>query len=97
MHRAEENNMLPLQTITSDDNEEILAGAAATLSLLSPTTDNSTCQNPSQSPIKMKCYYHHTHCCSLGYLNDPIPDDVVILTSAIPFQYSKIEGGILSL
>ena len=33
---AEENNMLPLQTITSDNNEEALVSAAAALSLLLP-------------------------------------------------------------
>ena len=39
-HGAEENNVLPSQTITSDDNEEDLASAATALSLLSPPTDN---------------------------------------------------------
>ena len=45
MHGAEEHNVLPLQTITSDDNVEALAGSAVTLSLLFPPTDNSTTQN----------------------------------------------------
>ena len=44
MYETEENNVLPLQTITSDGNEEALAGAATKLSPLSPSTDNSTIQ-----------------------------------------------------
>ena len=44
--------MLPSVTITSDDNEEALAGAAATLSPLSPPTDNSASENLSQSSGK---------------------------------------------
>ena len=42
MHGAKENNVLPLQTITSGDNDEALAGAATTLSLPSPSMDSST-------------------------------------------------------
>ena len=34
IHRAEENNVPPSQTIISDNKEEALAGAATTLSLL---------------------------------------------------------------
>ena len=34
IHGAGENNLLPLQIITSDDGLETLAGAAATVSLL---------------------------------------------------------------
>ena len=49
MHGAKENNVLPSQTITSDENEEALAGTATTLSLISHPTDNSTSQNLSQS------------------------------------------------
>ena len=88
----EENNVLPSQTMTSDDNEEALAGAVIMLSLLSPPTDNSASENLSQSSAKMKCYYHHRHHCFLDYFNDPIPDDAVIYTSDIPFHYNKIEG-----
>ena len=62
MYGAEENNVLPSQTITSDDNEEALAGIAAKLILLSPPTDNSGSENLSQSSVKMKCYYWHKHC-----------------------------------
>ena len=61
MHVTEENNVLPSQAITSDVNEEVLARAAATLSLVSPLTDSSTTQNLSQSLVKMKCYYQHTN------------------------------------
>ena len=50
---TEENNVLPLQTMTSDDNEEALAGAAAALSLLSPT-DNSASKNINQSSRMMQ-------------------------------------------
>ena len=49
---AGENNMLSPLTVTSDDNEEALAGAAATLSPLSPPTDNSASENLSQSSGK---------------------------------------------
>ena len=55
IHGAGENN-LPLQTITSDNNEEALAGAAAAMSLLSPPTKNSACENLSQSSAKLKFY-----------------------------------------
>ena len=34
MHESEENNVLCLQTINSDNNEEALAGATTALSLL---------------------------------------------------------------
>ena len=34
MHGAEGNNVLPSQTITNYDNEEVLAGTSAALSLL---------------------------------------------------------------
>ena len=92
MHGTEENNVLPSQTINSDDKEGNLAGTVTTLSLLYPPTDNSASQNLSWSSIKMKYYYHHTHCNFLDYFNDPIPTDEVIYTSHIHFQYNKIEG-----
>ena len=92
IHGEEENNVLLSQTTTSDDNEEALAGAAATLNLLSSPTANPTGQNLSQSPVKMKCDYHHTNHCFLDYFNDPISDDAVIYMSDIPFQCNKIEG-----
>ena len=38
MHEAGENNMLPSQAITSDANEEAVAGAATPLSLISAST-----------------------------------------------------------
>ena len=41
--------MLSLQTITSVDNKEALAGATATVSLLSLPRNNSTCTNLSQN------------------------------------------------
>ena len=83
--------MLPLQTITSDDNEEVLAGIATALSLLTPPTNNSASKNLNQSSVKMKCYYHHKHCYFLDYINNPISDDAVIYTSDMPFQYNKRE------
>ena len=87
--RVEENDLLPLQTITSDDNEEAFAGAATILSLLSSPTNNSASENLSQSSAKMKCYYHNKHY-SLGYFNDPIQDDAVIYTSDnLPVQQKK--------
>ena len=52
MHWAEENNVLPSQTIASDNNEEALDCEATTLCLLSPPPDNSTSQNLSLSPEK---------------------------------------------
>ena len=54
IHGAEENNVLPSQTMTSNDNKETLAGAAITMSLLSPPTDNSASKNLSQSSVKNK-------------------------------------------
>ena len=42
---TEVNNMLPLMAPTNNDNEEILAGAATTLSLFVPPTNNSNSQN----------------------------------------------------
>ena len=50
----EENNLLPVQTKTNDDNEEALAGAATALSPLSPSTYNSASKNHSQSLIQIK-------------------------------------------
>ena len=84
--------MLSSQGITNNDNEEALAGAAATLSLLSLPTDNSNSQNLSQHLVKMKCYYDHKHFPFLDYFNDTIPDDAVFYASDIPFQYNKMEG-----
>ena len=89
---VEENNVLPSQTIASDDNKEALAGAATALSLHSPPIDNSASENLSQSSVKMKCYYHHKHCHFSDYFNDPNLDDAVIYASEIPFQYNNIEG-----
>ena len=37
LHGAEENNVLPLQTINSEQNEEAIAATAATTNLLSPS------------------------------------------------------------
>ena len=79
-------------TVTSDHNEEALAGAATTLSLLSPLLATQLARTLARVS-KMKCYYHHTHHCFLDYFNDLIPDDVVIFASDMPFQYSKIEDG----
>ena len=78
--------------MTSDDNEETLDGVAATLSLLSSPTNNSTIKNLSQRSAKMKCYHHHKHHHFLDYFNDPILYDAVIYVSDIPFQYNEREG-----
>ena len=58
LHGAGENNLLPLQTINSDQNEETLAGAATTMSLLSPPKNNSSSINLSKNSARMKCYFH---------------------------------------
>ena len=76
---TEENNVLALQEPTNNNNDDPLPGAATALS-----------QHINQS--HMKCYYSHTHCQFLDYFKDPIPDDAVIFTGDIPFQYNKIEG-----
>ena len=49
---AEENNLPLPQTKTSDGSEEALAGTAVTLSLLSPSTNNSPSKNLSQTSAK---------------------------------------------
>ena len=82
--------MQHLQDPGHNDNNNVLAGAATTLSLLSLPTDNSNSQHLNKNHIK--CSYNHTHHHFLDYFNDHIPDDSVIYTSDIPFQYSKIEG-----
>ena len=46
---TEENNVLPPEGPTNNDNEDELAGVAPTLSLLSPPPDNLNNQN------HMKC------------------------------------------
>ena len=47
-----ENNVLPPQGPTNNDNEEELASAATALSLLSPHNDNSNSQHLKQSHMK---------------------------------------------
>ena len=80
---TEENNVLQWEPCCND-NEDALAGAATTLSLLSPPTDNSNNQQFNNS--HMKCYYDCTHGCFFDYFNNPIPDDAVIYTGDILFQ-----------
>ena len=79
---TEKNNVLPWEPY-HNDTKDALAGAAATLSLLTPPTDNSNSQQLNNS--QMKCYYDHTHGCFLDYFNNPILDDAVIYTGSIPF------------
>ena len=86
---TEENNVLLPQEPAHNDNDNTLAGAATTLSLLLPPTDNSNSQHINYS--HMKCYYACTHHCFLDYFKNPILDDVVIYAGDIPFKY-KIEG-----
>ena len=90
-------NLLSSQTITSDDNEEVLAGASTTLSLLSPPINNLASKNLSQSSVNMKCYYHHKHHHFLDYFNDPISIDALIYTSDTPLQYDEREGRSMEL
>ena len=47
LHGAGENNLLSSQIINSDQSEEALAGAAATMSLLSLHKETSPCISPS--------------------------------------------------
>ena len=77
--------MLPLQTIPNDDNEVALAGAATTVSLLSPPTKNSAHANLNLNSVRIKCYFHCEHNCFLDYFDDLIPDDAVIYMRDIPF------------
>ena len=93
IHGAGENNLLTLQTVLNDGNEEALAGAAATASLLSPHTNNSASVNLNQSWVRMKFYlYHHKQNHFLDYSDDSTLDHAVIYTSDISFQYNEKEG-----
>ena len=91
-HWAGENNLLPLQTINSDQNEEASAGAATTKSLLSPPDNNSSSMNLSKNSARMKCYFHQKQNCFFDYFDDPVQDVVVNYACDIPFQYNKREG-----
>ena len=81
--------MLPPWKPAHNDDNNALLGAATTLSLLSLPTDNSNSQQINQSHIIW--YYDCTHHHFLDYFTNPIPDDAVIYTGDIPFQY-KIEA-----
>ena len=63
------NSVLLLKEPGHNNNDDALAGEAATLSLLSPPTDNSNSQHINKS--HMKCYYDHTHCHFLDYTTNP--------------------------
>ena len=47
-------SLLPLQTLSSDDSEDAIAGATTAVSLLSPPTNNSARENLSQNSARMK-------------------------------------------
>ena len=79
---TEEDNVLPLQKPPHSNNKDALASAAATLSLLSPPTDNCNSQHLNQR--HMKCYYNHTHHHFLDYFNKPISGDTEIYAGDIP-------------
>ena len=88
LHWAGENNLLPLQTVNSDQSEEALAHATATLSLLS-LKDNSICMNLSQNSARMKSYFHHKQNHFFDYFKDPVPNGVVIYMGDVPFEYNE--------
>ena len=90
LNGAGKDNLLPLQTINSDQSEEALAGATTALSHLSlPHENNSTGTNLSQNSTRMKCYFHHKQNCFLDYFKDPVLDGAVIYVGNVPFQYNK--------
>ena len=74
--------MILSQTIPSDGNEGALTGTTATVSLLSPPTNNSANTNLSQNSAWMKCHFHYKHNYFLDYFDDPIPDDSKIFVAA---------------
>ena len=88
--------MLPVLTIHSDDNKETLTGAVATVSLLSPPTNNSARVNPSQRSARMKCFFHCKQNHFFDYFDNPILDDAVIFASDILSSTTKERAGILN-
>ena len=89
---AGENNLLLLQATPSDENEEALAGATATVSLLSPPANNSASATLSQNETRIKCHFHQKqNLLRLFYFDGPILGDADIYGSDIPFQYNKRE------
>ena len=78
LHGVGENNLLPLQTINSDQNEEALVGVSTTISLHSPPKDNSTNTNLSQNSTRMNWYFHHEQNHFSDYFDDPVLDGAVI-------------------
>ena len=79
VHGAGENNLLPSQTIYSDQNEEVLSSAGAMTSLLSPPTNNSTSTNLSQNLARMKYYFHHKQNC----ISDTLMTQFLIVQSSM--------------
>ena len=84
--------MIHSQNIKSNQNEEVLAGAAAMSCLLSPPNNNSTSMNISQNSARMKCFFCHEQNCFLDYFDNPVPDDAVIYISDNPFQFNERES-----
>ena len=88
VHDTGQNNVL-LWEPCHNDNEDALPGAATMWSLISPT---NKCNGQQLNNNHMKCYYDCTHGCSSDYFNDAIPDDAIIYTGNIPFQYNTVDG-----
>ena len=83
-----ENNLLPLQTMNSNHNEEVLAGVVTKMNILLPPNNELPSTKFNQISARMKCYFHHEQNCFLDYFDDPLPDDAVIYVSDVPFQYT---------
>ena len=61
LHRVGENNLLPSETMNSNQNEEAVTAAAAMMNLLLPSNNNSTNSNFSQKyemllPLQIKLF-----------------------------------------
>ena len=63
--------------------------AANGTSLPSPTNNSQNGTNISQNSVRMNCDFHHEQNCFLDYFGDPVPDDVVIYATDVPFQYNN--------
>ena len=85
LHGAGENNLPPSKTIHSDQNEEVLDGAAAMMIPLSVVKNNSNSTNIRQNSARMKCYFHCEQNYILGYFDDQVLDGAVIYCCIIFF------------
>ena len=85
-------NNLPFTPATSNTH---IGEAATSLNLHSPPRDSLELiilSDASQNSTIMQCYFYHLWKCFLDYFNDQVPDDAVIYTGDVPFQYNKQEG-----